>query len=68
MLAKILRWGNSFGIRLSKQEAQREGLAPGQEVDVEIRPRPVRKIDLSHLRKFDLGGDLSVRHDEFDWA
>lgn len=67
MLAKVLRWGNSFGLRISKAEAERMGLVEGQEVVVEVKVKPGQRIDLSHLHAFDLGGDLSVHHDEVDW-
>lgn len=67
VLAKVLRWGNSLGIRISKADAEREGLLPGQEVEVQVRPR-VKKaaFDWSKAPSFDLGG-LADRHDEVDW-
>jgi antitoxin component of MazEF toxin-antitoxin module len=65
--AKILRWGNSYGIRISKKEAEREGLREGQEVVIEIKAKPGEKIDVSWLRPMDLGG-LADHHDEVDWA
>jgi antitoxin component of MazEF toxin-antitoxin module len=67
MIAKVLRWGNSYGIRISKQDAEREGLREGQEVVVVIKARPGQKVDLSGLRTMDLGG-LASHHDEVDWA
>lgn len=67
MIAKVLKWGNSYGIRLSKEEAERAGLKPGDEVVVEVKAREGQRIDLSDLPGFDLGGDLADRHDEV-WA
>lgn len=67
MIAKVLKWGNSYGIRLSKEEAERAGLKPGDEVVVEVKAREGQTIDLSDLPGFDLGGDLAERHDEV-WA
>ncbi|MBI2133820.1 hypothetical protein HYU11_04015 [Candidatus Woesearchaeota archaeon] len=39
---KILKWGNSWGLRLDKAEAIKTGLAPDDEVEVDIR----RKLTL----------------------
>lgn len=64
MIAKVLKWGNSYGIRLSKDDVEREGLKPGDEVVVEVRVKPGETVDLSDLPGFDLGGDLADRHDE----
>lgn len=68
MHAKILEWGNSYGIRLTKAEAERLGLRPGDEVIVEVKAKPDEKVDLSGVRTMSLGGDLAERHDEVDWA
>lgn len=68
MIAKVLRWGNSYGIRISKEDAEREGLREGQEVVLEIKAKPRKEIDISHLPSFDMGGDLADRHDEVEWA
>ena len=39
LLEKPLRkWGNAFGIMVSKAEAQRIGVRPGDLVDAEVRP------------------------------
>lgn len=68
MLAKVLKWGNSYGLRLSKDEVEEMGLQEGQEVVVEIKSKPGEKVDLSHLRTFNLGGSLARDHDEVEWA
>lgn len=67
MHAKILEWGNSYGIRLSKADAREMGLSPGDEVVVEVKTKPDEKIDVSGLPSFNLGG-LADEHDEVDWA
>lgn len=66
MNAKVLKWGNSYGLRISKEEAERAGLHVGQEVVVDIRAKPGQRIDVSFLPSFDLGG-LADKHDEVEW-
>ncbi len=67
MIAKVLKWGNSYGIRITKADAERLGLAPGDEVIVEVKAKPGDKIDLSGLPELKLGG-LADHHDEVEWA
>lgn len=67
MHAKILKWGNSYGIRLSKADAREMGLSPGDEVVVDVKAKPGEEIDVSGLPSFNLGG-LADEHDEVDWA
>lgn len=67
MIAKVLKWGNSYGIRISKKDAEDRGLKEGDEVVVEVRAREGQTIDLSDLPSFHFGGDLAERHDEA-WA
>jgi hypothetical protein len=47
---KLLKWGNSYGIRISKGDVERQGLMVGQEFDVV--PHAPQKVDLSHIRTF----------------
>lgn len=68
MQGKILRWGNSYGVRLSKPEVERRGLRAGETVDVEIRAEPRRKVDLSWLPHFEGLGELARHHDDVDWS
>ena len=49
--AKILRWGNSYAIRLSKPDAEAAGFRPGMEVDVRLRP-PTEPYGVSDLPTF----------------
>ena len=61
---KLLRWGNSYGIRISKADFERLGVTPGTEVSVTAAGQPGR-IDLSHIEFLHLGEDLSVNHDRY---
>jgi antitoxin component of MazEF toxin-antitoxin module len=67
MRAKVLEWGNSYGIRLSKADVEELGLQPGDEVVVDVKAKPGDEIDVSGLRSFPLGG-LADEHDEVDRA
>ncbi len=49
--SKILRWGNSYAIRLRKEDAERAGLRPGMEIDVTITP-PNEPYDVSDVPTF----------------
>ena len=64
---RILRWGNSYGIRLTKAEVEALGLHEGDGVRVEVKPRHP-KIDWDTFPGLDLGPDsphdLSVTHDD----
>lgn len=48
---KALEWGGSIGIRISKAEAQRLGIRPGQEVDLKVLPATYR-LDVSKFHTF----------------
>lgn len=60
---KILRWGNGYGIRLTKTEAERLGAGAKAVVDVEIRSEPPR-FDPATFRFVAMGPDASKRHTE----
>lgn len=68
MIGKILRWGNSYGIRLSKGDVESAGLREGDEVAYDYKALPRKKIDNSDLRPLFRHGSLSVDHDREDWA
>ena len=53
--AKLLKWGNSYGVRISKSDVDRLGVRVGDELDVEVLPKRTR-VDLSFLRTFRDGG------------
>lgn len=67
MQAKVLRWGNSYGIRITKADAERLGLEAGDEVIVDVKAKPGDEIDTTQLPSLDLGG-LADDHDEVEWA
>lgn len=54
----IKRWGNSYGIALTKAELEELGLRPGDEVHASFQKR-VYKRDLSKVPVFHWGGDLT---------
>ena len=61
---RILRWGNSYGIRLRRAELKKAGLSPGSEATVRMAKEHSR-VDLSGLPAFKGGGpDDSVQHDD----
>ena len=62
MKAKLLKWGNSFGLRLSRQDVARLKLRPGAEVEVKVEVAP-DGIDVAEVRSFHLGGDAADEHD-----
>lgn len=43
--AKLKRWGNSYGIVVPKEIAEKEGLKEGEEVEISVR----RASDIKHL-------------------
>lgn len=64
MIAKILRWGDGYGIRLSERDVEDAGLREGQEVVVDVQVRPGQRIDVSDVRPLFEHGSISVHHDE----
>jgi hypothetical protein len=61
---RILKWGNSYGIRLRRADLKKAGLTPGAEAIVRL-PRRRERVDLSGLPTFEGGQpDDSLRHDE----
>ncbi len=51
VLGKVRRWGNSYALRLRKQDVDRLGLKEGQEIRALLAGLP-EKIDLSGLPTF----------------
>lgn len=39
MKGKILKWGNSLGIRLNKTDVDREGIDVNDEVEIEVKKK-----------------------------
>lgn len=50
---KVLHWGNSYGLRISKHDVERLGLFPGSEVAVSL----VTKDDKIDVPWFTFSGD-----------
>lgn len=61
---RLLRWGNSYGLRLSRKDVERLHLRPDSTVEVNVDVTPGDKITVDQLPSFDLGGDAADRHDE----
>lgn len=60
---EVLKWGNAYGIRITKKEAHRLGVKERSPVDLEIRTEEPR-FDPKRFRFVDLGKDASRRHNE----
>ena len=61
---RLLRWGNSYGLRLSRKDVERLDLQPDKEVEVKVDVSPGRKLRPHEVVSFNLGGDAADRHDE----
>jgi len=66
MLGKVQRWGNSFAVRIPKNEVDRLGLGEGSTVDVSLRPvATTDRIDISDRPTFrDRDPRLSLHVDD----
>ena len=64
--AKVLRWGNSYGLRIRKEDLQRLGLWEGAETEVEIHGKPA-KVDLSGFKTYRTG-EPTLTRDHDKWA
>ena len=63
LTGKVLKWGNSYGIRVSKADFERAGLHAGDVVHLDLAPRS-KKVDLSDLPAFNWGGGGALGHDK----
>lgn len=65
MLRTIKRWGNSYAIRLTAADLQRNGWHEGDDVQVEVRPLRMPELDFTRS-PFVPDGDPSAgaRHDQ----
>ena len=50
--SKVVKWGNSFGIRISKERLMRERIMPNQEVSFLLIKKPTRVKDIFGKLKF----------------
>lgn len=61
---RVLRWGNAYGLRITKAEAEALGVEEGQFVHADVRVEMPR-IDLSKITVMRLGStDFSATHTE----
>ncbi len=58
----VLRWGNSFGLRLSRRDLERLHVKPGSDLPVLV-PLPVAPLAPGDAPAFHLGGNASSDHD-----
>lgn len=74
MLAKVQKWGNSQGLRLTKALLEEAGLNVGDEVRVSVRKGRIVVAPAARVRgKYDLKTLLSAmpdgyRPEELDWG
>lgn len=61
---KVLRWGNSYGIRITRAEVERLGLHEGDEVDL-LLPDPTAAPELP---TFDFGDWNPVDDHDMGWG
>ncbi len=60
---RLLRWGNSLGVRISKRDARRLRLREGSPVTVRLESEP-SAVDLSVLPTFHGEGNEGQDHDK----
>lgn len=51
MTGKLLKWGNSYGVRLAKADVEAAGFRVGDELHVQLGGHPARR-DLSKMWTF----------------
>ena len=71
MRARVARWGNSLGIRIPREIADKAGMAEGSEIEIEAKGERVviaparRRYKLEELLK---GMTPKAMHEAFDWG
>jgi len=74
MLTKVQKWGNSQGLRLSRQILEDVQISVGEEVDVVVRDgtivvAPVKRVRGKHsLRRLVARIPKEYRVEELDWG
>ena len=74
MITKVQKWGNSQGVRLSKQLLSKADIGVGDAVDIEVREgalvvTPVRRVRGGHdLRTLVRGIREGYEPEELDWG
>ena len=62
MITKIKKWGNSFGVRLTKKELEEYGLKEGDEIKIKIEKIKPKEIDLSEIPTFSETDEKASEH------
>jgi hypothetical protein len=67
MITTIKKWGNSFGVRLTKRMLEEYGLKEGNEIKIKIeKVKPKEKVDLSGIPTFsETDTRVSEHHDKY---
>ena len=74
MMTKVQKWGNSQGVRLSKQLLSEVDIGVGDTVDIEVREgalvlKPARRVRGGHdLRKLVRRVSEDYAPEELDWG
>lgn len=56
---RLTEWGNGFGIRLTRKEAEALGVRAGDVIDAEVHAEP-RPNDVASLPTYRLGGSYDI--------
>lgn len=56
---KLTKWGNGWGLRLTKKEVAALGLKPGQPVEADFGPKALRN-PIEDLPSWNLGGNYDI--------
>jgi hypothetical protein len=59
----VLRWGNSFGLRLSRRDLDRLHVKPGSEIPILVPVAEGEPLDPMDAPTFRLGGHAADEHD-----
>jgi antitoxin component of MazEF toxin-antitoxin module len=67
MITRIKKWGNSFGVRLTKKELAEYGLKEGDTIKIKIeKVVPKKEVDLSNIPTFsETDQKVSEHHDKY---
>ncbi len=62
---RILRWGDSYGVRIRKQDLDRAGIQVGENVELRLGTPEENRVDLSGFPLIeDPDPDVSKEHDK----
>lgn len=71
MRARVARWGNSLGVRISREIAEKAGLAEGSDIEIEAKgARIIITPSRPRYRLHDLlaGMTPEAMREAFDWG